>query len=81
MTASPAQGDPIRVGVITDLSGALSFMGIANANVAEMVIDDINAAGGLLGRPARAPPRGQRHRRRRGRGQGRQARAARTGST
>ena len=26
-------------------------MGIANANVARMVIDDINAAGGLLGRP------------------------------
>ena len=26
-------------------------MGIANANVAKMVIDDINARGGLLGRP------------------------------
>ncbi len=50
MTASPAQGDPIRVGVITDITGALSFMGTANANLAEMVIDDINAAGGLLGR-------------------------------
>src|SRR5215207_3485619 len=41
---------PARVGVITDQTGALSFMGIANANVAKMVIDDINAAGGLLGR-------------------------------
>jgi branched-chain amino acid transport system substrate-binding protein len=40
-----------RVGLITDQSGALSFMGIANANVARMVIEDINAAGGLLGRP------------------------------
>ena len=40
-----------RVGVITDQTGALSFMGIANVNVAKMVIDDINAAGGLLGRP------------------------------
>jgi ABC-type branched-subunit amino acid transport system substrate-binding protein len=40
-----------RVGLITDQSGALSFMGIANANVARMVIDDINASGGLLGRP------------------------------
>ena len=39
------------MGVITDITGALSFMGTANANVAEMVIDDINAAGGLLGRP------------------------------
>jgi ABC-type branched-subunit amino acid transport system substrate-binding protein len=51
MTASPAQGDPIKVGVITDITGPLSFMGTANANLAEMVIDDINAAGGLLGRP------------------------------
>jgi len=41
---------PIKVGVITDQTGALSFMGLANANVARMVIDDINAKGGLLGR-------------------------------
>src|SRR5881628_972045 len=40
-----------RVGVITDQTGALSFMGIANVNVAKMVIDDINDRGGLLGRP------------------------------
>ena len=43
--------DAIKVGVVTDQTGALSFMGIANANVARMVIDDINARGGLLGRP------------------------------
>src|SRR5947208_13983429 len=42
---------PARVGVITDQTGALSFMGIANVNVTRMVIDDINAKGGLLGRP------------------------------
>ena len=40
----------IRVGVVMDLTGPLSFLGIANANVAEMVIHDINANGGLLGR-------------------------------
>ena len=40
----------IRVGVIADQTGTLSFVGIANANVAKMVINDINAAGGLLGR-------------------------------
>ena len=40
----------IKVGVITDQTGALSFMGMANANVAKMVVDDINAKGGLLGR-------------------------------
>ena len=42
---------PARVGVITDQTGALSFMGLANVNVATMVVDDINARGGVLGRP------------------------------
>jgi len=43
--------DPaIKVGVIADQTGPLSFVGIANANVARMVTDDINAQGGLLGR-------------------------------
>ena len=46
-----ANNRPARVGLITDQTGALSFMGIANANVAKMVIDDLNARGGLLGRP------------------------------
>ena len=50
MGDSTASADPIKVGVITDQTGALSFMGIANANVAKMVVDDINASGGLLGR-------------------------------
>ena len=41
---------PIKVGVIADQTGPLSFVGLANANVAKMVIADINAKGGLLGR-------------------------------
>jgi len=41
----------IRVGVITDVTGPLSLLGVANANIAKMVIDDINSKGGLLGRP------------------------------
>jgi len=48
--ASPGAGEPIRVGVIAEQTGPLSLMGQANANVARMVIDDINAEGGLLGR-------------------------------
>lgn len=39
----------IKVGVIADQTGPLSFIGVANANVAKMVIADINAKGGLLG--------------------------------
>src|SRR5215813_7645189 len=40
----------IKVGVIADQTGPLSFVGVANANVARMVVNDINANGGLLGR-------------------------------
>jgi branched-chain amino acid transport system substrate-binding protein len=50
MGNSAAPTGPIKVGVITDQTGPLSFMGIANANVAQMVIDEINANGGILGR-------------------------------
>ena len=54
MTASSNRargGRPARVGIVTDLTGPLSFMGVANANVARMVIDDLNEEGGLLGHP------------------------------
>src|ERR1051326_8860482 len=50
MNPTAASGQSIKVGVITDLTGPLSFLGVANANVAKMVINDINAKGGLLGR-------------------------------
>jgi len=49
MEASSTAADrPIKVGVIADQTGPLSFMGIADANVAKMVIDEINVGGGLL---------------------------------
>src|SRR5947208_7011071 len=40
----------IKVGMIAEQTGPLAFMGIANANVSKMVVDDINEGGGLLGR-------------------------------
>jgi ABC-type branched-subunit amino acid transport system substrate-binding protein len=51
MESKGSGGNPIRVGVIADQTGPLSFVGAANANVARMVIGDLNARGGLLGRP------------------------------
>ena len=48
--STASNGRSIKVGVIADQTGPLSFVGIANANVARMVIEDINAKGGLLGR-------------------------------
>ena len=48
--ASTSGSRPIKVGVIADQTGPLSFVGLANANVARMVVGEINAKGGLLGR-------------------------------
>ena len=42
-------GDAIKIGVIADQTGALSVMGAGQANVATLVVDEINASGGLLG--------------------------------
>jgi ABC-type branched-subunit amino acid transport system substrate-binding protein len=47
---SAAAEQPIKVGVLADQTGPLSIIGLANANVARMVVGDINAKGGLLGR-------------------------------
>jgi len=49
-TTSDTGGNLIKVGVLAEQTGALSFIGQANANVARMVIGDLNAKGGLLGR-------------------------------
>jgi ABC-type branched-subunit amino acid transport system substrate-binding protein len=46
-----AAAGPIKVGIATDLTGPIAYAGTADANVARMVIKDINDAGGLLGRP------------------------------
>ena len=46
-----AAADPIKVGIATDLTGPIGYAGNADANVAKMVIKEINDAGGLLGRP------------------------------
>src|SRR6476646_7299285 len=49
-TSTASFTGPIRLGVVADLTGPMSFMGIADANVARMVVDEINVAGGLLGK-------------------------------
>ena len=42
---------PIRVGIATDLTGPLGFAGVVEANIAKMVVQEMNDNGGLLGRP------------------------------
>ena len=49
-TGTPA-GDPIKIGVLTDITGAFSVVGLSNQAIAQFTIDKINAEGGVLGRP------------------------------
>ncbi len=46
-----AAGEPIKVGLVTFLTGASAQAGIENERVCRMVIDKANAAGGINGRP------------------------------
>jgi branched-chain amino acid transport system substrate-binding protein len=48
---SPVPGDPIKVALITDSAGSTSLFGVANINGARMAVDELNAAGGVIGRP------------------------------
>jgi branched-chain amino acid transport system substrate-binding protein len=45
------EGEPIRIGMATTLSGSIALFGEANRNGAQLAIDELNAAGGVLGRP------------------------------
>jgi ABC-type branched-subunit amino acid transport system substrate-binding protein len=51
MTGERDEGLFHQGGPIADQTGPLAPLGLANANVARMVVDDINAGGGLLGGP------------------------------
>lgn len=59
--AKPAQGEatskePIKVGLTISLSGGTADMGEAAKDGAELAIKEINAKGGLLGRPLQLVP-------------------------
>jgi urea transport system substrate-binding protein len=44
-------GEPIKIGVLTDVTGGFSVVGASNVAVAQFTADKINAEGGILGRP------------------------------
>lgn len=52
LLATPALAtEPIKIGAFFDLSGRAAFIGTPTKLVAEMVVDKINAEGGIGGRP------------------------------
>jgi ABC-type branched-subunit amino acid transport system substrate-binding protein len=47
-----AQGsDPIKMGIATDITGAIAPSGNANWQVAQFTVEQINNSGGIMGRP------------------------------
>ncbi len=46
-------GEPVRLGLLAPMSGVSSHYGPILKNSAELAIEEINAAGGILGRPVR----------------------------
>lgn len=46
----PADGEPIKIGVIADLTGPFTLYGTSLANSTQLAVDEINAAGGIDGR-------------------------------
>jgi len=48
--ASAESTEPVKVGVLTDMTGAFGIVGKSNEAVAKFTINEINANGGVLGR-------------------------------
>jgi branched-chain amino acid transport system substrate-binding protein len=49
-TAAPA-ADPIVIGLVDEVTGPQAEAGVLTANGAKLAVEEINAAGGILGRP------------------------------
>lgn len=50
LTTVYAQDDPINLGVIYELSGAVAAYGVTQSNAIKMAVEEINEAGGVMGR-------------------------------
>ena len=52
LSATPTRAaDPIKVGLMEDISGDLAFMGLPKLHGSQLAVEEINKAGGILGRP------------------------------
>jgi len=55
-TAAADTGDTIKIGYISDLTGSTSVWGQAGLNGAKLAVEDVNAAGGVLGKKIEVVP-------------------------
>ena len=54
--ADAPKGEPIKIGWIAELSGTWSFFGATGLTAAQIAEEEINAKGGVLGRPIQVIP-------------------------
>jgi len=45
------EGTPIKIGAVFAVTGGASFLGAPEAKTAEMIVEEVNAGGGINGRP------------------------------
>lgn len=50
-TPTGASGQPIKIGLVLPFVGVYASLAESQANAARLAVDEINAAGGVLGRP------------------------------
>lgn len=50
-TAPVVDAEPIKIGIVADLTGPFTVYGTSLTRSAELAVEEINAAGGILGRP------------------------------
>lgn len=50
-SGATTEGEPIKIGMPTTLSGSIALFGEANRDGAQLAVDELNEAGGVLGRP------------------------------
>lgn len=53
-TQAAAKKDPIKIGVVYSSSGSQAHVGLQESNVINMVVDEVNAQGGINGHPLKA---------------------------
>ena len=51
--AQAPEGKPITIGMVAEQSGPLGFYGQETSRAAQIIVNQINAAGGLIGRPVK----------------------------
>lgn len=49
--AQPPAVEPVKIGAVFSLTGALASLEVGDSNGAKMAVDELNAKGGILGRP------------------------------